>query len=90
MSTPDQLADEANAALDAGGPGAHLAALRALTDAVREQTKAIAALTERVGAGAAAGAARAWGPAEAAHEAAGARASREGRRHVGAPRAHRG
>ena len=57
MSTPDQLADEADTALDAGGPGAHLAALRALTDAVREQTKAIAALTERVGAGAAAGAA---------------------------------
>ena len=51
MSTPDQLADEAAAALDAGGPNAHLDALRALTDAVREQTKAIAALTERVGAG---------------------------------------
>ncbi|HMK12368.1 MAG TPA: adenylate/guanylate cyclase domain-containing protein, partial [Acidimicrobiales bacterium] len=50
MSTPDQLADQADAALDAGGPEAHLAALRALTDAVREQTKAIAALTERVGA----------------------------------------
>ena len=58
MSTPDQLADEADTALDAGGPGAQLAALRALTDAVREQTKAIAALTERVGAGAAAGALR--------------------------------
>ena len=54
MSTPDQLADQADAALDAGGADAHLVALKALTDAVREQTKAIAALTERVGAGGAA------------------------------------
>ena len=56
VSTPDQLADEAAAALDAVGPDAHVHALRALTDAVREQTKAIAALTERVEAGGAAGA----------------------------------
>jgi class 3 adenylate cyclase len=51
LSTSDELADQASAALDAGGPSAHIAALRALTDAVREQTKAIASLTERVGAG---------------------------------------
>ena len=49
MSTSEELADQASAALDAGGPDAHLAALRALTDAVREQTKAITALTQRVG-----------------------------------------
>jgi class 3 adenylate cyclase len=51
VSTPEQLADQASEALDAGGPDAHLSALRALTDAVREQTKAIAALAERFGAG---------------------------------------
>ncbi len=56
VSTPDQLADQAAAALDAGGPDAHLSALRALTEAVREQTKAIAALTESVGAAPSAGA----------------------------------
>ncbi len=59
MSTSEELADQASAALDAGGPEAHVAALRALTDAVREQTKAIAVLTQRVGdAGAAAAAGR--------------------------------
>ena len=59
MSTSEELADQASAALDAGGPEAHVAALRALTDAVREQTKAIAVLAQRVGdAGAAAAAGR--------------------------------
>ncbi len=64
MSTPEELADQASEALDAGGPDAHLSALRALTDAVREQTKAIASLAERVGAGggAAAAGARATPP----------------------------
>ena len=57
MSTPDQLADEANAALDVVGPVPISPRSRALTVAWGEQTKAIAALTERVGAGAAAGAA---------------------------------
>jgi class 3 adenylate cyclase len=59
LSTSEELADQASAALDAGGPEAHVAALRALTDAVREQTKAIAVLTQRVGdAGAAVAAGR--------------------------------
>ena len=48
MSTPDQLADQADAALDAGGEEAPLIALRALTEAVREQTKALTALTQQL------------------------------------------
>ena len=48
MSTPDQLADQADAALDAGGEDAPLIALRALTEAVREQTKALTALTQQI------------------------------------------
>lgn len=48
MSTPDQLADQADAALDAGGEEAPLIALRALTEAVREQTKVLTALTQQL------------------------------------------
>ena len=90
MSTPEELADQASEALDAGGPDAQLSALRALTDAVREQTKAIASLAERFGAGGGGDAAATrCRTAEAADEAAGAGASLEGRRHVGAPRPDR-
>ena len=90
MSTPDQLADEADAALDAGGEEAPLVALRALTEAVREQTKALTALTQRLAATPAAGAPGPIGPAQAPAEAATPGASREGWRHVGATRSHRG
>ena len=49
LSTSEELADQASAALDAGGPEAHVAALRALTDRCASRPRRSRCCAQRVG-----------------------------------------